>query len=164
MAAPRRLHPPAPPAALLPSSRAVSFAVSLWPYLWGIGFGMFDRRAWSKPRKVSRGISVASRKANKQGEYCDEKNGEVQKTIIHTIDSEACVFKYIRVGSEFKKRKVCLKDGTLNMEILVFKSKFPREVLLCRVGDFYEAIGFDACILVEHAGLNPFGEFTADIG
>jgi hypothetical protein len=26
-----------------------------------------------------------------------------------------------------------LKDGTLNMEILVFKSKFPREVLLCRV-------------------------------
>lgn len=33
---------------------------------------MFDRRAWSKPRKVSRGISVASRKANKQGEYCDE--------------------------------------------------------------------------------------------
>jgi hypothetical protein len=26
-----------------------------------------------------------------------------------------------------------LKDGTLNMEILQFKSKFPREVLFCRV-------------------------------
>jgi hypothetical protein len=26
-----------------------------------------------------------------------------------------------------------LKDGTLNMEMLQFKSKFPREVLLCRV-------------------------------
>lgn len=26
-----------------------------------------------------------------------------------------------------------------------------------QVGDFYEAVGFDACILVEHAGLNPFG-------
>jgi hypothetical protein len=26
-----------------------------------------------------------------------------------------------------------LKDGTLNMEILQFKLKFPREVLLCRV-------------------------------
>jgi len=26
-----------------------------------------------------------------------------------------------------------LKDGTLNKEILLFKSKFPREVLLCRV-------------------------------
>lgn len=26
-----------------------------------------------------------------------------------------------------------------------------------QVGDFYEAIGIDACILVEYAGLNPFG-------
>lgn len=26
-----------------------------------------------------------------------------------------------------------------------------------QVGDFYEAIGIDACILVEFAGLNPFG-------
>ncbi|KAF3457553.1 hypothetical protein FNV43_RR02211 [Rhamnella rubrinervis] len=37
------------------------------------------------------------------------------------------------------------------------KPKFPREVLLCRVGDFYEALGIDACILVEYRGLNPFG-------
>ena len=34
------------------------------------------------------------------------ENGEVQKTVIHTIDSEACVFKYIRVGYSFKKWKV----------------------------------------------------------
>ncbi|KAG8369818.1 hypothetical protein BUALT_Bualt14G0053300 [Buddleja alternifolia] len=56
-----------------------------------------------------------------------------------------------------------LKEGTLNSEILQFKSKFPREVLLCRVGDFYEAIGVDACILVEYAGLNPFGGLRSDI-
>ncbi|GMP77632.1 hypothetical protein CsSME_00033843 [Camellia sinensis var. sinensis] len=55
-----------------------------------------------------------------------------------------------------------LKEGTLNWEILQFKSKFPREVLLCRVGDFYEAIGIDACILVEYAGLNPFGGLRSD--
>ncbi|KAI3984668.1 hypothetical protein MKX01_039285, partial [Papaver californicum] len=54
-------------------------------------------------------------------------------------------------------RNGSLKEGTLNWEILQFKSRFPREVLLCRVGDFYEAIGIDACVLVEHAGLNPFG-------
>ncbi|KAJ0970374.1 hypothetical protein J5N97_023251 [Dioscorea zingiberensis] len=30
------------------------------------------------------------------------------------------------------------------------------------VGDFYEAIGFDACVLVEHAGLNPFGGLRSD--
>ncbi|XP_002282256.1 DNA mismatch repair protein MSH1, mitochondrial isoform X1 [Vitis vinifera] len=55
-----------------------------------------------------------------------------------------------------------LKEGTLNWEMLQFKSKFPREVLLCRVGDFYEAIGIDACILVEYAGLNPFGGLRSD--
>ncbi|KAF8704182.1 hypothetical protein HU200_031678 [Digitaria exilis] len=74
---------------------------------------LFDRGTWSKPRKVSRGISMASRKSNKQGEYCDE--------------------------------------GMLS-HILWWKE----------VGDFYEAIGFDACILVEHAGLNPFGGLRSD--
>lgn len=34
---------------------------------------------------------------------------------------------------------------------------------LCfQVGDFYEAIGIDACILVEYAGLNPFGGLRSD--
>lgn len=28
---------------------------------------------------------------------------------------------------------------------------------LVRVGDFYEAFGADAIMLVEHAGLNPMG-------
>ncbi|KAL8483217.1 hypothetical protein ACS0TY_026049 [Phlomoides rotata] len=55
-----------------------------------------------------------------------------------------------------------LKEGNLNWEMLQFKSKFPHEVLLCRVGDFYEAIGIDACILVEYAGLNPFGGLRTD--
>ncbi|CAM8924318.1 unnamed protein product [Rhodiola kirilowii] len=55
-----------------------------------------------------------------------------------------------------------LKEGTLNWEMLHFKSRFPHEVLLCRVGDFYEAIGIDACILVEYAGLNPFGGLRTD--
>ncbi|KAF3455561.1 hypothetical protein FNV43_RR00193 [Rhamnella rubrinervis] len=30
------------------------------------------------------------------------------------------------------------------------------------VGDFYEALGIDACILVEYAGLNPFGGLRSD--
>jgi DNA mismatch repair ATPase MutS len=36
------------------------------------------------------------------------------------------------------------------------------DALFVQVGDFYEAIGFDACILVEHAGLNPFGGLRSD--
>nr|WHU50367.1 MutS-like protein [Allium cepa] len=66
------------------------------------------------------------------------------------------------LGLDVSLKNGSLKDGTLNSEILQFKSRFPREVLLCRVGDFYEAIGFDACILVEYAGLNPFGGMRTD--
>ncbi|XP_051127886.1 DNA mismatch repair protein MSH1, mitochondrial isoform X2 [Andrographis paniculata] len=66
------------------------------------------------------------------------------------------------LGVDTNLRNGSLKEGNLNWEMLQFKSKFPREVLLCRVGDFYEAIGFDACILVEYAGLNPFGGLRSD--
>ncbi|KAL2230155.1 UNVERIFIED_CONTAM: DNA mismatch repair protein MSH1, mitochondrial [Sesamum indicum] len=66
------------------------------------------------------------------------------------------------LGVDTTLKNGSLKEGTLNWEILQFKSKFPREVLLCRVGDFYEAIGTDACILVEYAGLNPFGGLRSD--
>lgn len=66
------------------------------------------------------------------------------------------------LGLDVSLRNGSLKEGTLNMELLQFKSRFPCEVLLCRVGDFYEAIGFDACVLVEYAGLNPFGGLRSD--
>ncbi|KAG9447714.1 hypothetical protein H6P81_013842 [Aristolochia fimbriata] len=66
------------------------------------------------------------------------------------------------LGLDVTLKNGSLKEGTLNSEILQFKSRFPREVLLCRVGDFYEALGFDACILVEHAGLNPFGGLRSE--
>jgi hypothetical protein len=31
-----------------------------------------------------------------------------------------------------------------------------------QVGEFYEAVGFDACMLVEYAGLNPMGGLHSD--
>ncbi|XP_043705942.1 DNA mismatch repair protein MSH1, mitochondrial isoform X1 [Telopea speciosissima] len=66
------------------------------------------------------------------------------------------------LGLDVNLKNGSLKEGTLNWEMLQFKSRFPREVLLCRVGEFYEAIGIDACLLVEHAGLNPFGGLHSD--
>ncbi|VAH34047.1 unnamed protein product [Triticum turgidum subsp. durum] len=124
--------------------------------------GLFNR-SWSKPKKVSRSISMVS---SKRMESC-RKPSSVQLT-------QRLVYSNI-LGLDPTLRNGSLKDGTLNMEMLQFKSKFPREVLLCRtkldthlspplvqVGDFYEAIGFDACILVEHAGLNPFGGLRSD--
>ncbi|KAI3776094.1 hypothetical protein L1987_45856 [Smallanthus sonchifolius] len=44
-----------------------------------------------------------------------------------------------------EKMQTCMKTSSLQL-----------------VGDFYEAIGFDACILVEYAGLNPCGALCSD--
>ncbi|KAJ8909195.1 hypothetical protein NDN08_005887 [Rhodosorus marinus] len=37
------------------------------------------------------------------------------------------------------------------------KSEHPTKVILVRIGEFYEAVGVDAIMLVQHAGLNPMG-------
>lgn len=37
------------------------------------------------------------------------------------------------------------------------KQQHPYSVLLVRVGEFYESVGTDAVLLVQHAGLNPMG-------
>ncbi|PRW39283.1 mitochondrial-targeted muts 1 [Chlorella sorokiniana] len=37
------------------------------------------------------------------------------------------------------------------------KKQHPKAVALVRVGEFYEAVGIDAVLLVQHAGLNPMG-------
>eukprot|EP00962_Isochrysis_galbana_P017216 scaffold4951_cov106-Isochrysis_galbana.AAC.1 len=49
------------------------------------------------------------------------------------------------------------KDGTLVAFAVAEKAKHTERVLLIRCGDFYEAYGLDALLLVEHAGLNPMG-------
>ena len=46
---------------------------------------------------------------------------------------------------------------TLYDYALDVKAAHPRKVLLIRVGEFYEALGYDAVMLVMHAGLNPMG-------
>jgi len=35
------------------------------------------------------------------------------------------------------------------------KKDYPDKIVLVRVGEFYETIGIDAILLVQHAGLNP---------
>ncbi|XP_050941994.1 DNA mismatch repair protein MSH1, mitochondrial isoform X3 [Cucumis melo] len=119
-----------------------------------------------KSRKCSRGSIKAAKK------FKDNNNVQDDKFLSHILwwkeTVESCkkpssvqMVKRLDfsnlLGLDTNLKNGSLKEGTLNCEILQFKAKFPREVLLCRVGDFYEAIGIDACILVEYAGLNPFG-------
>ena len=49
------------------------------------------------------------------------------------------------------------KKGTLLEYVLLEKKKHSDKVLLTRVGEFYEAFGIDAIMLVEHCGLNAMG-------
>nr|BCL66167.1 hypothetical protein [Volvox reticuliferus]BCL66235.1 hypothetical protein [Volvox reticuliferus] len=43
---------------------------------------------------------------------------------------------------------------------LATKKKHPTAVVLVRIGEFYEAVGFDALVLCQHCGLNPMAPHT----
>jgi len=55
------------------------------------------------------------------------------------------------------ENKVARTSGTLVEFAVLEKEKRPDQLLLIRVGEFYEAFGFDALMLVQWAGLNPMG-------
>jgi len=49
------------------------------------------------------------------------------------------------------------KVPTMQQTVLDFKKKHPTKVIITRCGDFYEAWGTDAVIMVEYGGYNPMG-------
>ncbi|KAF3457559.1 hypothetical protein FNV43_RR02217 [Rhamnella rubrinervis] len=117
--------------------------------------GQFGRIYCFKDRKVLKGSTKATKKLKALNNVLDERG---HSNILWW--KEACRkpstvqlvkrLEYSNLpGLDVNLKNGSLKEGTLNWEILRLKSKFPREVLLCRVGDFYEALGIDACILVE---------------
>ncbi|KAL1342185.1 DNA mismatch repair protein MSH1, mitochondrial [Arachis duranensis] len=124
-----------------------------------------------KDRKVLRGSTKATKKQRVPNNVLDDKDLShilwwKERMDVCKKPSTIQLLKRLEysnlLGLDCNLRNGSLKEGTLNWEMLQFKSKFPREVLLCRVGDFYEALGIDACILVEYVGLNPFGGLRSD--
>ncbi|XP_010550854.1 PREDICTED: DNA mismatch repair protein MSH1, mitochondrial [Tarenaya hassleriana] len=122
-------------------------------------------------QKVLKGTTKAAKKVKTSGDVLSDKDFSHLvwwKERLQTCRKPSTLQLVKRLtytnllGLDTNLKNGSLKDGNLNWEILQFKSRFPREVLLCRVGDFYEAIGIDACILVEYAGLNPFGGLRSD--
>ncbi|XP_050374401.1 DNA mismatch repair protein MSH1, mitochondrial isoform X1 [Argentina anserina] len=156
------------PLALLlrpPPRRCTSVAPS--PIL----IGQFRRILCFKEQKVLRGSRKTTKKLSALSNYVDERavsNILWWKERMQMCRKPSTVQLVKRLdysnllGLDVNLKNGSLKEGTLNWEILQFKSKFPHEVLLCRVGDFYEALGIDACVLVEYAGLNPFGGLRSD--
>lgn len=57
-------------------------------------------------------------------------------------------------GYDATKGKTAGKKGSLLGYVREQKEKYPKVVILTRVGEFYEAFGIDAVLLVEHCGLN----------
>mmetsp|Transcript_27161 Transcript_27161/g.45877 ORF Transcript_27161/g.45877 Transcript_27161/m.45877 type:complete len:194 (-) Transcript_27161:287-868(-) len=51
--------------------------------------------------------------------------------------------------------------SSLSYYVMQQKCLHPAKVLLVRVGEFYEAYGVDALMLMEHCGLNPMGEYSS---
>ena len=50
------------------------------------------------------------------------------------------------------------RPGTLLDYVCTEKEKHPEKIILVRVGEFFEAFGMDALLLVEHCGLNAMGQ------
>ena len=61
------------------------------------------------------------------------------------------------LGVDTNLRGASKGKGTVYEFALGVRLKHKHKLLLIRVGDFYEAFGFDAVILVQYAGLNPMG-------
>lgn len=62
-----------------------------------------------------------------------------------------------RLPGDKKEGAPTRKPATLVDWVSEAKREHPDKLLLVRVGDFYEAFGLDAAMLVQHAGLNPMG-------
>ena len=66
------------------------------------------------------------------------------------------------LGVDLTRRGASTRHGagkrmTLYDYARTVKAAHPRKISLIRVGDFYECLGYDAVMLVMHAGLNPMG-------
>ncbi|KAL3626495.1 DNA mismatch repair ATPase msh1 [Castilleja foliolosa] len=120
-----------------------------------------ERQLYTKPTKKHKQLKVSIEEKDNAHVIWWKERMQICRKPSSVVLVQRLTFSNL-LGVDATLKNGSLKEGTLNWEILQFKSKFPREVLLCRVGDFYEAIGVDACILVEYAGLNPFGGLLSD--
>ncbi|KAL6971212.1 DNA mismatch repair ATPase msh1 [Sarracenia purpurea var. burkii] len=158
-----------------PSSPLVFFAASMFIFYYKIVLSSCGRQSGRffcfKEQKAFKGTTKSSRKLKELNNVIDDKDychilWWKERMQLCRKPSSVQLIKRLTfsnlLGLDANLKNGSLKEGTLNWEMLQFKSRFPREVLLCRVGEFYEANGIDACILVEYAGLNPFGGLRSD--
>lgn len=120
-------------------------------------------KIFAQAQTLTRDWKVNANKQRLQNEDLDwwkEKMEQLNKPSARELTKR---LKYTNLlGLDDSLRNGSSKEGSLNKELLEVKGRFPREILLCRIGEFYEAVGFDACLLVEYAALNPMSGMRID--
>ena len=89
----------------------------------------------------------------------------VQQIVQTQLDPKFCPMGYNPNAAPHKQQQPSnnmpdpdtnhIKKGSFVHFCQTQKLKYPHCILLTRCGDFYEALGLDACLLMEHANLNP---------
>eukprot|EP00815_Leptocylindrus_aporus_P011553 CAMPEP_0116050140 /NCGR_PEP_ID=MMETSP0322-20121206/203_1 /TAXON_ID=163516 /ORGANISM="Leptocylindrus danicus var. apora, Strain B651" /LENGTH=334 /DNA_ID=CAMNT_0003532633 /DNA_START=208 /DNA_END=1208 /DNA_ORIENTATION=+ len=108
--------------------------------------------------------------SSKISPYWDEKLQTVEKStsknLLQQLDA-SCPMGYdpyalpsgaIGIRRREPEKVVAGKKGSLLSYVREQKERFPEKIILTKVGEFYEAFGIDAIMLVEHCGLNPMGD------
>ncbi|KAL2613189.1 hypothetical protein R1flu_024881 [Riccia fluitans] len=85
---------------------------------------------------------------------------ECQKSLTKEIIKRLDYTNLLGINSAL--RLGSLRASFFASELLKFKQQFPHEVIIGRKGEFYESVGFDACVLVEYGGVNPLSGVKID--
>lgn len=79
--------------------------------------------------------------------------------LVFQLKSDGCPMGYHYFNNNNRSPKS--SASSLSTPLLDFvrqqKQKYPTSIILTRVGEFYEAIGLDAILLIQFCGLNPMG-------
>jgi hypothetical protein len=79
--------------------------------------------------------------------------------LVFQLKSDVCPMGYHYSNNNNKPLKS--SASSLSTPLLDFvrqqKQKYPTSIILTRVGEFYEATGLDAILLIQFCGLNPMG-------
>ncbi|KDD73254.1 hypothetical protein H632_c2379p0, partial [Helicosporidium sp. ATCC 50920] len=111
-----------------------------------------ESRPASSSARAERIVAVPSPVSKDVQEYWEHMLAQVDKTTAKKL--LPCLDLAVTLGIS----QSILQQGP-RIPILPFylktKEQHPKHVLLVRVGEFYEAVGSDAVLAVQHCGLNP---------
>eukprot|EP00271_Cylindrocystis_brebissonii_P021047 TRINITY_DN733_c0_g3_i5.p1 TRINITY_DN733_c0_g3~~TRINITY_DN733_c0_g3_i5.p1 ORF type:complete len:1701 (+),score=354.83 TRINITY_DN733_c0_g3_i5:2039-7141(+) len=114
-------------------------------------------------------ISAATGRASGSLTEADERNIERYEAMLDRCEKptvrelrKKLNFRNNVLGLDEKLKNGRIADTSMAALAVEYKRKFPNEVIVIQVGDFYEAWGYDALLLVEYGNLNPMGGLSPD--